>query len=125
VTVRLQEPTQDTLTLTQAALRGLKTIYRPGYHYQKAGVMLLELSSTQGQQRTLFEEQKVPSSRNREQLLGVMDLINREMGRETLWTASQGLALRERMSEGWRMNRRHLSPAYTTRWDQLLTVQAS
>ena len=125
VTVRLQEPTQDTLTLTQAALRGLKTIYRPGYHYQKAGVMLLELSSTQGQQRTLFEEQKVPSSRNREQLLGVMDLINREMGRETLWTASQGLALRERISEGWRMNRRHLSPAYTTRWDQLLTVQAS
>ena len=54
-----------------------------------------------------------------------MDLINREMGRETLWTASQGLALRERISEGWRMNRRHLSPAYTTRWDQLLTVQAS
>jgi DNA polymerase V len=125
VTVRLQEPTQDTLTLTQAALRGLKTIYRPGYLYQKAGVMLLEISSAQGQQRTLFKEQETHSSRNREQLLEVMDMINRNMGRETLWTASQGLARLERSKEDWRMNRRHLSPAYTTRWDQLPHVQAS
>jgi len=125
VTIRLQEPTQDTLTLTQAALRGLKTIYRPGYLYQKAGVMLLEISSAQGQQRTLFKEQETHSSRNREQLLEVMDLINRNMGRETLWTASQGLARLERSKEDWRMNRRHLSPAYTTRWDQLPHVQAS
>jgi DNA polymerase V len=87
--------------------------------------MLLEISSAQGQQRTLFKEQDTHSSRNREQLLEVMDLINRNMGRETLWTASQGLAHLERSKEDWRMNRRHLSPAYTTRWDQLPTAQAS
>ena len=37
-------PTQDTAVLVQAALATIQAIYRPGFNYAKAGVMLLELS---------------------------------------------------------------------------------
>jgi DNA polymerase V len=43
VTVPLVQPTADTASLVHAALRGLRQIYRPGFRYAKAGVMLVEL----------------------------------------------------------------------------------
>ncbi|MFM2005205.1 MAG: hypothetical protein RLZZ09_860 [Pseudomonadota bacterium] len=123
-TVRLLEPSHDTLILSKAALRGLERIYRAGYRYQKAGVMLLNLEPRGQRQLALFDE---PGSRpppQRDQLLEIMDRINREMGRDTLWTASQGLTRREK-EDSWRMKRGTLSPAYTTRWSDLPRVMAN
>jgi DNA polymerase V len=123
-TVRLLEPSHDTLILSKAALRGLERIYRAGYRYQKAGVMLLNLEPRGQRQLALFDE---PGSRpppQRDQLLEIMDRINRAMGRDTLWTASQGLTRREQ-EDSWRMKRGTLSPAYTTRWSDLPRVMAN
>lgn len=114
VTVRLVTASQDTLTLTRAALRGLEGIYKQGYRYQKAGVMLLNLSPAGQGQTSLFDT----GTDDRSQLMAMMDHINREMGRDTLWTASQGLTKQKRPTE-WRMKRGSLSPAYTTRWEEL------
>jgi DNA polymerase V len=55
--------------------------------------------------------------------MAVMDRINREMGRETLWTAAQGASRHARVGN-WRMNRNHPTPAYTTQWDQLPIARA-
>ena len=43
MTIALPSPTDDTRRLVQAVLWGLKRIYKSGYRYQKAGVMLSEL----------------------------------------------------------------------------------
>lgn len=43
ITVPLRLPSSDTLQIANAALAGLERIYRGGYDYAKAGVMLLEL----------------------------------------------------------------------------------
>ncbi|MEO8120880.1 MAG: DUF4113 domain-containing protein [Rhodoferax sp.] len=43
VTVPLIRPTADTAALVTAAIAGLRSIYRKGYRYAKAGVMLVEL----------------------------------------------------------------------------------
>jgi DNA polymerase V len=122
VTVRLAEPSQDTLVLTHAALQGLQRIYQPDYRYQKAGVMLLNLTPAGQGQLSLFAAPSAASAQ-RERLLEVMDRINREMGRDTLWTAAQGLTQQER-EDSWRMQRGSLSPAYTTRWADLPRVMA-
>jgi hypothetical protein len=53
-----------------------------------------------------------------------MDGLNRDMGRETVWTASQGLTRKEK-EDSWRMKRGTLSPAYTTRWKELPQVLAN
>ena len=124
VTLRLKTPTRDTLILTQAALRGLETIYREGFRYQKAGVMLGEMTREARIQTDLFESAALPSQAERDRLLATMDHINRAMGRNTLWTASQGLTTKEQAQGHWRMNRSHLSPAYTTRWNEIPQVMA-
>lgn len=124
--VRFAVPTSDTLILTAAALNGLRRIYKPGFRYQKAGIMLLDLTPAREHQLSLFgDEDESGGCQNpsRQALMAVMDRINREMGRETLWTAAQG-ATRQSSVVNWRMNRHHLTPAYTTRWDQLPIARA-
>ncbi|MFM8443212.1 MAG: Y-family DNA polymerase [Methylococcus sp.] len=118
VTVRLADPTDDTLTLCRAAARGLERIFKPGFRYQKAGVMLLNLEPKSQGQRSLFDPVSAVTQATRDKLLAVMDQINGEMGRDTLWTAAQGLTARE-ARDSWRMKRGALSPAYTTRWSDL------
>ena len=124
VTLRLLEPTHDTLTLSKAALNGLDRIYRTGFRYQKAGVMLMNLEPRGRGQHSLFTDTSPEIQASRDNLLAIMDHINREMGRDTLWTASQGLTLREK-ADSWRMKRGTLSPAYTTRWRDLPAVYAN
>ena len=123
VTVRLEQQTSDTMALTTAALRGLEHIYKPNYRYQKAGVMLLDLAPAGTRQRSMFELVETrPATRNREQLMATLDRINREMGRDTVWLATQGRG--NTSAQRWAMKRNGLTAAYTTRWDQLPTVKA-
>ena len=123
VTIRLPDPTDDTLILCQAAFRGLERMYKPGFRYQKAGVMLLNLEPKGQGQLSLFDVSHTAAGEKRDKLLALMDGLNRDMGRETIWTASQGLTRKEK-NDSWRMKRGTLSPAYTTRWSDLPTVVA-
>ncbi len=123
ITMRMAIPSQDTRILTQSALRGLERIYKEGYRYQKAGVMLLELAPAGHGQTSLFDCDDDTTGWDRLRLMEVMDRINRAMGRETLWTAAQGLT-RAEQAGSWRMKRETLSLAYTTRWNQLPQVRA-
>lgn len=108
LTIPLPEATDDTLRLTQAALWGLKRIYRPGFAYQKAGVALLDLSDASSRQMSLFS----PVQDN-PRLMQVMDRINAIWGRGTLRSAAEGVDKR------WKMKRARMSPCYTTSWAQL------
>jgi DNA polymerase V len=112
--VRLPAPTDDTLQLVQVALWILKRIYKPGYMYQKAGIMLDEIVPAGGQQTDMFGFR--PSEGKSAKLMVAMDLINDRWGRSTLRTGSQGY------KAPWAMRQGNLSPRYTTRWDEILTV---
>jgi DNA polymerase V len=107
----LPEPSADTRILVKAALHGLRRLYRPGYRYAKAGVMLMELTAAGSAQRDLFAAQAGPEPDGR--LMAVMDRINRQFGRDTLVLAGTGLHKR------WAMRQARRSPRYTTRWDEL------
>ncbi|MBW5879046.1 DUF4113 domain-containing protein [Yersinia enterocolitica] len=62
----------------------------------------------------MFDE--TPPRANSEQLMNVIDSINRE-GIGKVWFAGQGI------DKDWKMKREILSPAYTTRWGDLPKVQ--
>lgn len=109
LSVPLPAPSADTRTLTGAALWGLRHLYKPGYAYQKAGVMLMELRGTGIDQGQLFDA--MPA--DRPALMQVIDHANARWGRGTLRLASEGVA------KSWQMRREHKSPAYTTRWEDL------
>jgi DNA polymerase V len=112
-TVPLLRPTSDTQHLVKAAVMGLRAIYLPGYNFIKAGVMLLELQDDAVEQ---FELGLEPESAARGHLMETMDRLNDRYGRGTLKVASAGTEGKER---AWSMRQMLLTPAYTTRWDQM------
>ncbi|MDE3022024.1 MAG: Y-family DNA polymerase [Pseudomonadota bacterium] len=121
VTLPLSVPTDDTLQLVRAAFSGLRQVYRVGYHYVKAGVMLMELSPKNQQQGLLFETgDSTFSSERRNRLMTVMDDINRRWGKHTVEPGWAGLNKRRY----WAVRSGHQSPGYTTNWQELPVARA-
>ena len=113
--VPLVRPSADTTVIIQAALSGLKTIYRPGFKLAKAGVMLLDLQSdavVQGELDLQADgDQRSGQDMDKTDLMSAMDGLNRRYGRGTLKMASAGLAGDKRI---WSMKQQRRTPGYTT-----------
>lgn len=120
VVVPLRQRTDDSAAMARAVLDGLRAIYRPGFRYARAGVVLLDLAQADRVQHELALEAVHPSDR-RSRLMQVIDGVNHRHGRDTLQLAGAGLA-----SEGrtWAMRQERRSPGYTTRWQDLLEAKA-
>ncbi|HNV58850.1 MAG TPA: Y-family DNA polymerase [Rhodoferax sp.] len=119
ITVPLRRPSADTAVLVTAALAGLKTIYRLGFVYAKAGVMLLDLQPLTQQQGELDLEDD--RCEDRTKLMGALDSLNQRFGRGTVLMASAGLAGDRRQ---WSMKQERRTPGYTTRWADIPLVRA-
>lgn len=120
-TVTLPHPTQDARVIARHAVTGLRRLYRTGYRYQKAGVMLLELTSPTAAQGDLFQETLAQQDSDRSlRLMAVLDGINRQIGRGTLFLASQG---GKHKAQPWHLRRDMRSPRYTTDWGDLAAVR--
>lgn len=113
--IPLVMPTQDSRLISRAAIAGLNDLYRPGYLYNKAGVMLTDLSPSGVAQADLF---RAEDSARSQTLMATIDRMNREMGRGTVFFAGQGIQQRWRMQAGMK------SPSYTTDWESLQWVRA-
>jgi len=117
-TVTLPGPTNFTPDIVAAALRALDEAFRPGFAYQKAGVLLLGLASATGRQRSLLD--LPPEERQRKRaLMNVLDSVNRRHGRGAL-----RLAISSAPDRPWHMRQHRRSPRYTTCWDELLRIGA-
>ena len=112
-TVPLSIPTADTTRLLRAARVGLRHIYREGYAYKKAGVVLLDLAPVGAVTGDLFAATRVAATERRERLMAVMDGINGRWGRGTVRYLAEGLA------QPWQMRRGRMTPRYTTCWEEL------
>ncbi len=116
VTITFDKPSDDSGKLIQCALTGLERIYKPGYRYQRAGVLLPELLPAGVRQLSLFsdepEENLKPGRR-----MATIDGINRRYGRHTIRYAS------DKLSQKWQMRQNQKSQAYTTDWAALPIVK--
>ena len=102
--------TSTTPVILKKALAIGRRLWKDGYHYKKAGVMLSELTFG-GDQGVLFDQRDQGRD---ERLMHAMDQVNLRMGSGTLRPMASGLTRRN-----WKMAQRHRSPRYTTRWDEL------
>lgn len=113
IPLSLNQYTADTATFIKVGRYALKRIYKEGYEYQKAGIMLFDIVPDNLQQLCLFQPEKYDGiSRNRMKLI---DHINSKFGNRTLRLASES-------NKRWYMNQNYLSPRYTTCWDEILKV---
>ena len=108
--------TDYTPDLLRAALGILERLFRPGHAYQKAGLLLAGIEPRVSRQLSLIAPRPKDEAR-RGKAMAVLDTANRRYGRGTLVYAAGGI------EPEWGMRREKLSPAYTTRWDQLLEVR--
>ena len=92
-TVPLSIPTADTTRLLRAARVGLRHIYREGYEYKKAGVVLLDLAPVGAVTGDPVARLGPATQARRERVMAVMDGINHRWGRGTLRYLAEGLAL--------------------------------
>ena len=80
--------TDSTSELIGCALQGIRVIYRDGYLYKKAGVMLTGLVPVSQTQTELFDSQ---DRRKSKRLMSALDAINDRCGAGTLHYASSGI----------------------------------
>ena len=106
-------PTDDTRLITKAASAGLELIFRAGFAFSKAEILLLDLRQRGEFTDDLFVATPPMAA---ERVMGVMDAINARWGRGTMRPA--GVPAKP----DWGMRREMMSPSYTTRIDQLWTV---
>ena len=110
----LTQPSSDTRKILDLAIRLFDMVWREGYRYAKAGVMLGDFYSPNAVQLGLFDSQKGRSEN--EALMKVIDRINRG-GQGKVWFGGQ------RPQKDWFMRQANVSPAYTTRWSSIPKVK--
>jgi len=111
--LELPVPTGCTQELTLYALKGVEKVFRKGYRFNKAGIVLGDLVPENQIQTDLFD------TRNREgskKLMLALDAVNARMGKDTLKYAAAGV------KQQWKTRFNKRSPRYTTRWCELAEV---
>ncbi|MGH2503766.1 MAG: DUF4113 domain-containing protein, partial [Ktedonobacterales bacterium] len=105
------------------ASAALERVWREGYRYHKAGVILGEFTGDALRQGELFREGDLsPGAIHRErarseELMRTLDAINARFGRDMIRPLSTGI------EQPWRMKQARRSPRYTTRWSELAEAQ--
>ena len=119
---RLLTPTSSTQAIVQCALRCAQRIYRQGYQYKRAGVVVMGICPESAIQ-TNFIDYDSERYEKMKRLDEVIDRINRENGSETVVLASQQYTAKGGKGKAgvFRDSIKHefRSPNYTTRWSDI------
>lgn len=115
LTIPLLTATNDTTELIRYAMLALDRVYREGYRYKKAGVIVREIVPESQVQASLFDSRE--DRPKRRALMGAIDSINAVMGRDQVRVATAGY------SKDWKLRQEKKSPCYTTRRSDVLHVR--
>jgi len=113
ITITLPVAESDSRIIIKNALLGLSKIYRDGFKYKKAGVIVSGIVPEDEYQLALFSTNP---DNNARKVMKVLDAINHSNGRNKLKLAAQGFDRR------WRVKNERLSKRFTTRFDELLVI---
>ena len=112
-TVILPYPTDSTLSITKAAVEAVKTMFKTGIKYKRAGVIVTGLVPADNHQLNLFLHEN-PKLRP---LMSAIDRLNKKYKMDTIKLANQDL------QRTWKMKQERLSPKYTTKINDIITVK--
>lgn len=131
VTAPLVRPTADTGLLVEAAVAAVRTHFRAGFRYAKAGAVLsgLQPASVHQGELDLFPESTSDAStaappKDRTALMEAMDVINRRFGRDAVRIGSTLVASHDQEVRRWATKQERRSPRFTTRWAEMPVVRA-
>ena len=110
--VHLAHPCNSSITLARRAIDAIAAVYEPGRRYRKAGVVATHfVPAGRGYQLSLLED----DDGQHHKTMAVMDAINYKHGERAVYLGRQ-------KPQMWYMKQEHLSPKYTTNWEDMLAV---
>lgn len=113
IVIKLAFATNSSIELAKFATMALEQIFKEGYSYKKAGVMVMDFSAENNQQLNLFESRNIKHI----PLMKAIDKINASFGQQKVRLAVQD------MGRVWKMNQEKLSPCYSTNLNDIITVK--
>lgn len=111
IAVQMPFPSNSTIEITKNALVGLKLIYREGYHYKKAGIIVMGLVPQETKQLSLFNVEN-PKHKT---LMRVLDSLNHSHNGKVKFAGQDP-------GRTWKMKQERLSKRYSTRLSEIIEV---
>ncbi len=112
IVVKLPFATSSSIDIAKYAIEGLTKIFKQGYAYKKAGVVIMDFIPEHIEQIHLFDN---PNPKHKS-LMITMDKLNKSFGCPKVKLANQD------QNRTWKMRQERLSKRYTTNWSELLEV---
>ncbi len=113
IVINLPYSTNSAIEIAKFAIIGLKKIYKKGYLYKKAGVIVMDFSPENPAQGTIFNKSD-PRHKN---LMQTLDKLNRKYGYQKIKLAGQS------QGKTWKMRQKNLSNRYTTKLDEIIKIK--
>jgi DNA polymerase V len=113
IVIQLPYASNSDITISKYAIIGLEAIFKKGFAYKKAGVIVMGFVPENIIQQNLFENENP----KHKELMQTMDALNLKMGKKNIKLASQNIP------KTWVMRQENLSKRYTTDWKELLEVE--
>lgn len=115
--LKLIEPTSSTIDLTKYALYGLKKIFKSGYRYKKAGVIVSGLQPNNQIQLNMLYPYNHKQKIHENNLMKAIDTLNTKWGKASVHLSAEGI------KKKWEMRRNKLSKNFTTKLEEILEVK--
>jgi len=112
IVVELPYPTNSNIELANFAIQALEKIFKKGYSYKKAGVIVMAFSPESKTQFKIFEN----SNPKHIPLMETIDKINASFGQQKVKLGNQDL------NKVWKMKQEKLSPRYSTNLNEIITI---
>lgn len=123
---QLLTPSNATITIVQKAEQCLERLYRPGYMYKRAGVIIMSMEHLGGIQ-TNFLDYDAERFEKLKKIDLVMDRVNKINGTETVILASQQFPGKAHNGKSVKfadaIKHDYKSPNYTTRWSDIIELK--
>jgi DNA polymerase V len=115
ITLKLPVSSNDSTELINYALKGLGVIYKNGFQYKKAGVIVGDICPERPLQADMFDTRDRTKFKK---AMVAMDKLNASYGRQKVKIAAQGF------DRKWKLKNEKLSPCYTTNLSDIMTILA-
>ena len=112
--VKLPVASNISTEIIKYAITGLRMIFRKGYRYKKAGVIVSGIVPEESVQQDMFDTLDRVKNKN---LMETIDRMNNMYGRDAVRSSSQGY------SRKWKLRQEKLSPNYTSSWEEILIIK--
>jgi len=112
IVIKFAFQTNSSIDIVKYAIEGLKRIYKKGFKYKKAGVILMDFTPENPEQLVLFDYKNSKHTK----LMQVIDEINTKNGKHLVRLSGQDL------KKTWKMKQENLSQKYTTSLSEVIEI---